>query len=202
MPLGNPTPNGFFWPREREGETLGNLPVKDLTYCLGAAIGSLQVPTALPLSWQLVVGLAVAVLRAAQIWWTVLHKWLLTALTLERLSFADGIVLARTWSPTVSKQPALLCPFPSSEDATELPSLTLLVLLVDSTGTMTNPRGRRGMQDGSSPLIASWIDSTSTVVYTTRLPDWSVQLSCSISSTCCDELLATCMHAKHSHHQI
>lgn len=47
------------------------------------------------------------------------------------------------------------------------------------------------MQEGSSPLIANWMPSTSMVVYTTRLPDSSVQLSCSISSTFCAELLAT-----------
>jgi hypothetical protein len=50
----------------------------------------------------------VVLLRAAVIWFTVLHRWLFIAVTLERLSFADGIVLARTWSPTVSRQPELL----------------------------------------------------------------------------------------------
>ena len=162
---------------------------------MGAAVGSLQDPTALPLSRQLLV-VVLLLLRATVIWFTVLHKWLFIAVTLEKLSFADGIVLARAWRPTVSRQPELLCPFPfpSSElDCIELPSLT--VLLLDSTGTMTKPSGSRGMQDGSSPLIASWIDSTSTVVNTTRLPDWSVQLSCSMRSTCCDELLATYIHA-------
>lgn len=62
---------------------------------------------------------------------------------------------------------------------------------IGCSGTMTKPRGRRGMQEGSSPLIANWMPSTSMVVYTTRLPDSSVQLSCSISSTFCAELLAT-----------
>lgn len=122
------------------------------------------------------------------------------AVTLERLSFADGIVLATTWSTTVSRQPAgeeVVDAFPSSDDGIGLPSpeAVLVKSVVGSNGIMTNPIGRSGMQEGSSLLIASWMESTSTVVYTTRLPDWSVQLSCSISSTCWDELLATCMHA-------
>jgi hypothetical protein len=117
------------------------------------------------------------------------------AVTLERSTFADGIVLARTWSTTVSRQPeevgALM---ESSDDGIGLPSPEMLAVspVVDPAGTTTNPMGRRGMQEGSSPLIASWMESTSMVVYATRLPDSSVQLSCSISSTCCDELLATC----------
>lgn len=61
-------------------------------------------------------------------------------------------------------------PEPSSDDGTELPSVAMVavvvgvVALVDSTGTMTKPRGSRGMQDGSSPLMASWMASTSIVV--------------------------------------
>ena len=172
-----------------------------VSYCLGGAtlVGSVQDPTTtLPLSGQLVVVL----LRAALIWCTVLHKWLLMAVTLERLSFADGIGLARTWSTTVSRQPEEVDDaFPSSVDGIGFPSPEMVVVsVVDPTGTMTNPIGRRGMQEGSSLFIASWMESTSTVVYTTRLPDWSVQLSCSISSTCWDELLATCLHKfKHSY---
>lgn len=42
--------------------------------------------------------------RAASIWWRVLHRWLLMAVTLERLSLAEGIVLAKTWRPTVRRQ--------------------------------------------------------------------------------------------------
>lgn len=47
-------------------------------------------------------------LRAEIICCTELQRWLLMAVTLERLSFADGLVLARTWSPTVSRQPELI----------------------------------------------------------------------------------------------
>lgn len=168
------------------------------SYCLGGAlVGSLQEPITLALAGP--VAVAVALLKAALIWCTVLHKWLLMAVTLERSSFADGIVLARTWSTTVSRQPeevlGALILESSSDDG--LPSLEMLAVsaVADPAGTMTNPMGRRGMQEGSSPLIASWIESTSMVVYATRLPDSSVQLSCSISSTCWAELLATCMHA-------
>lgn len=64
----------------------------------------------------------------------------------------------------------------------------------DDIGTILKPWGRSAMQEGSSPLMASWIESTSMVVYTTMLPDWSVQFSCSISSTFWDELLATCIY--------
>lgn len=96
------------------------------------------------------------------------------AVTLERLSLAEGIVLARTWSPTVSRQlelaaVAAACPvlLPSSGGGTELPSVAVVMVvvasLVGSTGTMTNPKGRSGMQDGSSPLMASWMASTSMV---------------------------------------
>ena len=100
------------------------------------------------------------------------------AVTLERLSFAFGIVLARTWRQTVRRHPDAL-----------VDSLLLLVI-----GTTTNPMGRTGMQDGSSPFITIWMASTSTVAYTTKLPESSVQLSCSTSSTLCEELLATCVY--------
>ena len=70
------------------------------------------------------------------------------AVTLDRLSFADGIVLARTCKPTVRRQPELATP--SSGGGDGCPST------VDpTTGTMENPMGRRGMQDGSSPLMAN-----------------------------------------------
>lgn len=140
------------------------------SYCLSGAVlaGSMQEPITLALSGQLVLVLVavVVVLRAALIWCIVLHKWLLMAVTLERSSFADGIVLARTWSTTVSRQPeevgALM---ESSDDGIGLPSPeTLAVSGVDPAGTMTKPMGRRGMQEGSSPLMASWIESTSIVV--------------------------------------
>lgn len=65
--------------------------------------------------------------------------WLLIAVTLDRLSFAFGTVLARTWRPTVRRQPGSC----------------VLLLLFWFIGTITKPRGRIGMQDGSSPLIAS-----------------------------------------------
>lgn len=70
------------------------------------------------------------------------------AVTLDRLSFADGMVLARTCSPTVRRQPELATAalaVPSSSGGVGCPS----------TGTMENPMGRRGMQEGSSPLIAN-----------------------------------------------
>ena len=108
------------------------------------------------------------------------------AVTLERLSFAEGIVLARTCNPTVRRQPeeAVAVADAACCGSDELPSMDVSALLLDDTiGTIMKPWGRRAMQEGSSPLMASWMESTSMVVYTTRLPDWSVQLSCSISST-------------------
>lgn len=125
--------------------------------CLGGAlVGSVQEPRALALSGQLV--LLVVLPRAAVIWCTALHKWLLTEVTLERLSFADGIVLTTSWTTTVRRQPEEIGEFPSSDDGIfGLPSPEVLVVNspLDPTGTMTNPMGRRGMQQGSSPLIAS-----------------------------------------------
>lgn len=142
------------------------------SYCLSTdtvIAGSMQEPITLALSGPLVLVLVLVVvlLRAALIWCIVLHKWLLMAVTLERSSFADGIVLARTWSTTVSRQPeeevgALM---ESSDDEIGLPLLeTLAVSAVDPAGTMTKPMGKRGMQEGSSPLMASWMESTSMVV--------------------------------------
>lgn len=49
--------------------------------------------------------------RAEMICCTELQRWLFIAVTLERLSFADGLVLARTWNPTVSKQPEFMMRF-------------------------------------------------------------------------------------------
>lgn len=143
-------------------------------------MGSVQrklVPFSLPLE------------RAASIWCKVLQRWLLMAVTLERLSFAEGIVLARTCSPMVRRQPEL-----RDGGSEELALMGVSTLGDDSIGTIVKPWGRRAMQEGSSPLMASWMESTSMVVYTTKLPDWSVQLSCSISSTFWDELLATCIY--------
>lgn len=118
-------------------------------------MGSVQEPRALALSGHLV--LLVVLLRAAVIWCTALHKWLLMEVTLERLSFANGIVLTRSWTTTVRRQPEEVGEFPSSDDGIfKLPSPEILVASpVDPTGTMTNPMGKRGMQEGSSPLIAS-----------------------------------------------
>ena len=70
------------------------------------------------------------------------------AVTLDKFSFAVGIVLARTCRPTVRRQPEEeLCSSP--EDGIGFSSA------VGVTGTMENPMGRRGMQEGSSPLMAS-----------------------------------------------
>lgn len=137
-----------------------------------------------PFSWELVEE------RAASIWCKVLQRWLLMAVTLERLSFAEGIVLARTCTPIVKRQPPELL----LRDIGGSDEFVVSVMGDDSIGTILKPWGRSAMQEGSSPLMASWIASTSMVVYTTRLPDWSVQLSCSISSTFWDELLATCIY--------
>ena len=76
------------------------------------------------------------------------------AVTLDKLSFADGMVLARTCRPTVSKQPelttaALVAPSLGGDDARR-PSA-----VESTTGTMENPMGRRGMLEESSPLMAN-----------------------------------------------
>lgn len=109
---------------------------------------------------QLVVAAAaVVLLRAAMICCTVLLKWLLRAVTLGRLSLADGMVLTRTWSPTVSRQLGFA---PAAAAASEeLPSE--VDAAVGSMGMMAKPMGRIGMQDGFSPLMASWMASTSMV---------------------------------------
>lgn len=73
--------------------------------------------------------------------------------TLERLSLAEGIVLARTCSPMVRRQPP-----PGGDSDDELASILLGVstLLGDDTiGTIMKPCGRSAMQEGSSPLMAS-----------------------------------------------
>ena len=72
------------------------------------------------------------------------------ALTLERLGLAEGMVLARTWRPTVRRQPALAV-------------VVGPMFSGGGDGRTTKPIGRRGMQEGSSPLIASWIPLTSTL---------------------------------------
>ncbi|MFS8030391.1 hypothetical protein Hanom_Chr17g01533491 [Helianthus anomalus] len=111
--------------------------------------------------------------------------WLLTVLALMRFSFAVGIELASTCSPTVNRHP------PPDSAVVVVEVEVMLPLGFCPNGIMTNPKGRRGMHDGSPPFIVSLMASTSTVEYTTRLPESSVQLSCSTSSTFCDELLAT-----------
>lgn len=88
--------------------------------------------------------------RAMLIWCTVLQRWLLMAVTLDKLSFADGMVLARTCKPTVRRQPELAFGVPSSGGGAGCPST-----VEPRMGTMENPMGRRGMQEGSSPLIAN-----------------------------------------------
>lgn len=45
----------------------------------------------------------------------------------------------------------------------ELPSVGEATAAVGSTGMMEKPMGRIRMQDGSSPLMASWMASTSMV---------------------------------------
>lgn len=94
--------------------------------------------------------------REASIWCKVLQRWLLMAVTLERLSLAEGIVLARTCSPMVRRQP----PTDGGSDD-ELASILLLVVSTlllgddDTIGTIMKPCGRSAMQEGSSPLMAS-----------------------------------------------
>nr|GLL48693.1 hypothetical protein Itr_chr15CG02070 [Ipomoea trifida]GME00057.1 hypothetical protein Iba_chr15fCG1710 [Ipomoea batatas] len=95
------------------------------------------------------------------------------AVTLERLSLAVGIVLAKTWRATVRRQP----------DSGRHSGSEDWAAAGGAMGVMTKPKGRRGTAEGSSPLMASWMASTSMVAYTTRLPESSVQLSCNISST-------------------
>lgn len=78
---------------------INNYPISPYALSSGAALGSGQEEAA-------------EVLRAEVIWCTVLRKWLFMALTLERLSLADGIVLASIWSPTVSRHPGFVVQFP------------------------------------------------------------------------------------------
>lgn len=97
--------------------------------------------------------------NAALIWCTVFIKWLLMAVTLDRFSFEVGIVLARTCRPTVSRHPEL-CSLLSPGIGIGLLLSSVVVMMFPSlvggaTGTMENPIGRRGMQEGSSPLMAS-----------------------------------------------
>lgn len=129
-------------------------------------VGSVQDPTKLPLfSWQL---LLVVLQSAASIWCSVLQRWLLIAVTLERLSLEEGFVLARTCSPKVRRQPAELtlgCPVTASDEVPSIATLGVSILSDDdSIGTIINPWGRREMHEGSSPLMASWMESTSMVV--------------------------------------
>lgn len=117
-------------------------------YCLGGGGGGVGAlfgsATLLPFSRR--PGLP----RAMLIWCTVLQRWLLMAVTLDKLSFADGMVLARTCKPTVRRQLELAFVVPSSGGGAGCPPT------VDPmAGTMENPMGRRGMQEGSSPLIAN-----------------------------------------------
>lgn len=79
------------------------------------------------------------------------------AVTLDRFSFALGIVLARTCSPMVRRQPPWFSGTLEGVGCFMLASFeSLFAGCCDEPpqGTITNPRGRRGMQDGSSPFIA------------------------------------------------
>uniref|UniRef100_A0A7C9DHH5 Uncharacterized protein n=1 Tax=Opuntia streptacantha TaxID=393608 RepID=A0A7C9DHH5_OPUST len=96
---------------------------------------------ALPLPIMLVLA---GVPRVALIWWTTLQMWLLMVDTLDRFNLALGIVLVWTWSPTVRRHPGS---DPEVDDSES----------VGPRGVMEKPMGRRGMQDGSSPLITSWM---------------------------------------------
>lgn len=112
------------------------------------------------------------------------------AVTLDKLSFADGTALASTCMPTVRRQP-MADTSPVAPSSVVGGCALVTPVAGGPGGEMTKPVGRRGMKDGSSPLIATWTASTSIVAYTTRLPpDGWVLLSCSRSSTFWDELLA------------
>lgn len=104
-----------------------------LFYCsdTAAACGSVHTPPPAPPS-------------AAVIWWTTLHMWLLMAETLERLSFAVGMLLAKTWRPTVRRQPEV-GPLPSFEGDKLSRWLLVLLSLVGPVGSKMKPMGRRGM---------------------------------------------------------
>jgi hypothetical protein len=89
----------------------------------------------------------------------------LIAVTLERLSFAEGIVLARTCIPMIRRQPELAEAALVVDDGVPVTPCSDDVSVFDeSIGTIMNPCGRSEMHEGSSPLIASWIESTSIVV--------------------------------------
>ena len=92
------------------------------------------------------------------------------AVTLERLSLAEGIVLARTWSPAVRRQPeckvaavagggtvlaAASDEFASMPMPTPAASTPVVDDEDDDNGTIMKPWGRRAMEEGSSPLMAS-----------------------------------------------
>lgn len=117
----------------------------------GSVEGGAMVATLL-LSWQSAPE-RVPLQRAVLIWWTMLPRWLVMAVALEMLSLALGMGLARTWSPTVRRQPlAASCSSKLSESEA-----------AEAAGMMEKPMGRRGIEEGSSPFIASCMDSTSTV---------------------------------------
>lgn len=82
------------------------------------------------------------------------------AVTLERLSFAEGIVLARTWRPTVRRQAWFReeeCSGGGGATVVADASVELALILVTEVvaGTMWKPCGRRATEEGSSPDMAS-----------------------------------------------
>jgi len=103
---------------------------------------------------------------------------LLTVVTDSKFSFADGKLLTRIWNATVMSDPP--------EPPMTLPELVLVEAPPPScspcpSGEMVKPEGRRGMYEGSSPLIAMLMAGRSTGQYTTREPEESTQLSWRIS---------------------
>lgn len=106
---------------------------------------------------------------------TVVPIRLLTVVTDSKFSFADGKLLTRIWNATViSDPPDLLCVL-ELLDAPSPPCSPC------PSGDTVNPDGSRGIYDGSSPLMAMLMAGRSTGQYTTRDPEESMQLSCSIT---------------------
>lgn len=95
---------------------------------------------------------------------------LFTVVTDSKFSFPDGKLLTSIWNATVTSEPPdLLC----TSELLDAPSPWSR----RPSGKIVNPEGSKGILDGSSPLIATFMAGRSTGQYTTSDPDESMQLS-------------------------
>lgn len=103
-----------------------------------------------------------------------------TVSTDSRVSFAPGRLLTSIWNPTVSRDPVLLLPVPSSFGRVPL-ELSGQPELLKQSGTIENPDGKRATQEESPPFITIVISGAPTEAYAMREPDMSVHDSCRMS---------------------